>query len=872
MSMLLKALESVEQDRKKQDDKAKKGQAKPDVASSDVGSGSAPPPDAMSLDFEPGGGLEIKVKEEKPFDHSALETLEFDSVESAPVESKKPAQEESGGLLSALAFDMDDEVSQAPTQSAAAPAEKNGGGLLSALAFDMDDEVSQSPTPTQSTATPVQENGGSLISGLAFDMDDEVSQAPAPTQRAATPVQKNGGSLISGLAFDMDDEVSQSPTPTQSATAPAQENGGSLISGLAFDMDDEVSQAPAPTQSVAAPAQENGGSLISGLAFDMEEVVEESPEIAPTPTSGGGSMISGMAFDMEEVVEESPEMAPTPTSGGGSMISGMAFDREEVVEESPEIAPTPTSGGGSMISGMAFDMEEVVEESPESVASPASGGGSSMISGMAFDMEEVVEESSPELTPQDMDDDEDDVTMPIPAAADTPPTTVATAPVASVAVAEVVEDGAEDGWDAAGDMDKTEFFSPVFLGAQPKEVQPKKRFGDANQSDSSDGSSKNAETDAPSAPTFGSQDKSGSYENLQQKAKSIFDASGRSTTDWKKWGLIAAGVLAVSGGSLAAYQTFFSTPTVNYAKKPAKTKMSMASLMAQNSQVAAKEETLVKKVEEDMAKVASNFEEDLQPSAPMSAVPVDAPAFPDVSNLISAGSGEGDKPFVEQYVEPNHAEKPEVLAQEDITHNLLVEAQHSYYNGQAEDSSTLFHKVLMQDRNNRDALMGLAALSVQKGEHEQASGFYLQMLQDNPSDSIALAGLVGIRAGVDPHKRTSQIKTLLLKEPDAHHLHFALGSLNAVQKNWGKAQQSFFSAYSLDKKNPDYAFNLAVSMDHLGHTSVAKNYYQTALSLLTMRPGNFDESIIQNRLQVFARNALVVAQANQSSSSARGGM
>jgi hypothetical protein len=112
MSMLLKALESVEQDRKKQEKRKKRDSSSQQVddAEQSDSSGFATPPDDMSLEFEPGGGLDFQEKEEKAFEHEGIETLEFESVEPTPKALESDPQElptQGGSEFSGLAFEMD---------------------------------------------------------------------------------------------------------------------------------------------------------------------------------------------------------------------------------------------------------------------------------------------------------------------------------------------------------------------------------------------------------------------------------------------------------------------------------------------------------------------------------------------------------------------------------------------------------------------------------------------------------------------------------------------------------------------------------------------------------------------------------------------
>ena len=185
-------------------------------------------------------------------------------------------------------------------------------------------------------------------------------------------------------------------------------------------------------------------------------------------------------------------------------------------------------------------------------------------------------------------------------------------------------------------------------------------------------------------------------------------------------------------------------------------------------------------------------------------------------------------------------------------HERLVSARKAFYGGKGRQAQRLYREVLEHDSGNRDALLGLAAGAVRANRHGEAAGFYMQLLELDPRDSMALAGLASLNGNVDPMGQESRIKTMLQGEPDAPHLHFALGGLFAAQSRWGEAQQAFFRALSGDRSNADYAFNLAVSLDHLGQERAALPYYQRALSLARVRPGQFDRRKGEARLNELA--------------------
>ena len=82
---------------------------------------------------------------------------------------------------------------------------------------------------------------------------------------------------------------------------------------------------------------------------------------------------------------------------------------------------------------------------------------------------------------------------------------------------------------------------------------------------------------------------------------------------------------------------------------------------------------------------------------------------------------------------------------------------------------------------------------------------------------------------------------------------FALGNQYASQRRWAEAQQAFFAAFSGDPENADYAYNLAISLDHLRQPRLALEYYQRALALAGNRPVGFNTAQAQARARDLQR-------------------
>jgi Flp pilus assembly protein TadD len=171
---------------------------------------------------------------------------------------------------------------------------------------------------------------------------------------------------------------------------------------------------------------------------------------------------------------------------------------------------------------------------------------------------------------------------------------------------------------------------------------------------------------------------------------------------------------------------------------------------------------------------------------------------------------------------------------------LLEQAYEAFQRNDLAAARESYQRVLVREPNNRDALLGLAAID-------------LRLLELDPRDPYAVAGLTALRGQLDPVRSESRLKMLIASEPEATQLYFALGNGYAQQARWSDAQAAYFKAYSADPENADYAFNLAVSLDQLNQRKPALEYYQRALTLAKARPVSFNRDQAQTRVQELGR-------------------
>ena len=164
-----------------------------------------------------------------------------------------------------------------------------------------------------------------------------------------------------------------------------------------------------------------------------------------------------------------------------------------------------------------------------------------------------------------------------------------------------------------------------------------------------------------------------------------------------------------------------------------------------------------------------------------------------------------------------------------------------------------YQRALRANPRDRDALLGLATIDARTQDFEAAEARYLRVLELDPRDPYAQAGLLALRGQGDPLQSESRIKNMLAQQPDAAFLNSPLGNQFAAQGRWSDAQAAYFRAFSADPDNPDYAYNLAVSLDHLGQRKLALEYYRRALALAGNRAVGFNSAQVEARIRELTR-------------------
>lgn len=175
----------------------------------------------------------------------------------------------------------------------------------------------------------------------------------------------------------------------------------------------------------------------------------------------------------------------------------------------------------------------------------------------------------------------------------------------------------------------------------------------------------------------------------------------------------------------------------------------------------------------------------------------------------------------------------------------LMTAYRAFQEGNYARAEENYRRVLQQDPRNRDALLGMAALAVKRGgAGGEAAKIYRHILALYPRDTTAQAGLYALSPGSG--EAESGLQQLARQQPAAA---FTLANLYAGQSRWSEAQSAYFLALSQDAANADYAFNLAVSLEHLQENKMAARYYRQALQYSVNKKVSFNRNEAEARLK-----------------------
>lgn len=199
---------------------------------------------------------------------------------------------------------------------------------------------------------------------------------------------------------------------------------------------------------------------------------------------------------------------------------------------------------------------------------------------------------------------------------------------------------------------------------------------------------------------------------------------------------------------------------------------------------------------------------------------------------------------------PRIAPPPRISVTRGLTETIdpltLAAAWRALRDGDLDTATRLYRSLEQRDVRNADVQFGLAALALARGDAEEAHRRYVAVLRADPQQAFARTALQAYFPTDDAATAAMQ-----LRSHTTHHATplawQALGALYARSASWSQARQAYAEAYRLDAHHPDAAYNLAVSLDHLGEATNASRHYEQAAELARHRAAGFDPARARER-------------------------
>jgi len=185
---------------------------------------------------------------------------------------------------------------------------------------------------------------------------------------------------------------------------------------------------------------------------------------------------------------------------------------------------------------------------------------------------------------------------------------------------------------------------------------------------------------------------------------------------------------------------------------------------------------------------------------------------------------------------------------------VINDAYHAYQSGDMVNAKSKYAEALEAYPDNRDAMLGLAAVAMNEGDMASALAMYSYLVELYPQDALARAALIGLQQRRQSLQDEAAIRNMLFEQPTNPFLYFTLGKIYASQSRWPEAQQAFFDAYRFDSTRPGYALNLAISLDRLGQSQSALDYYHVAVNLAHESDAGFDTAAIARRISTLSHS------------------
>lgn len=217
---------------------------------------------------------------------------------------------------------------------------------------------------------------------------------------------------------------------------------------------------------------------------------------------------------------------------------------------------------------------------------------------------------------------------------------------------------------------------------------------------------------------------------------------------------------------------------------------------------------------------------------PVQTLPPESPdVFYDAEALVPEGELSRSSPrSVDPAVEP--ASRMIIVrknAEPDSQQARLVSAERALKLGRYSSALEIYNELYSSNKRDPNILMGRAIALQKLGLTDEAVVAYERILEVLPNNIDAQVSMLGIVAEQYPAVALQQLKDLRERNPDNVAVAAQMGVTEARLGNYDSAMRYMGVAASMEPKNANHYYNLAIIADKAGLKGDAVKYYELSL-------------------------------------------
>lgn len=170
----------------------------------------------------------------------------------------------------------------------------------------------------------------------------------------------------------------------------------------------------------------------------------------------------------------------------------------------------------------------------------------------------------------------------------------------------------------------------------------------------------------------------------------------------------------------------------------------------------------------------------------------------------------------------------------DDQESLVVAANRALKLRRYDAALDMFKSLYGKNKRDRRILMGLAVAQQNTGRVESAIQSYEELLEIDPDNADAMVNMLGLIKEQYPSVALRRLLDLQSRHSSHAGLAAQIGITQADMGQYQEAMRYLGKAASLDPRNPQHLFNLAIVADRQGKTKEAIGFYEQALEVDTV--------------------------------------